>query len=111
LARLSKASTTQAGSSGGNQKGTGNHGFLYSNGTYTTIDDPASAAGLTLAWDINNWGQIVGYYGAILSGAHGFLATPAPPSAAPLHPSIISQIAALSLLGLLAWRRKRQGNF
>jgi probable HAF family extracellular repeat protein len=89
------------------QDGTGNHGFLYSNGNYTTINDPASAPGLTMAWGINNAGEIVGYYGdngTDPSGAHGFLATPTPPSAVPLHPSIITQLTGLGLLGWLARR-------
>ena len=37
------------------------HGFLYSDGTYTTLDDPASTKN-TNAGGINNLGQIVGYY-------------------------------------------------
>ena len=37
------------------------HGFLYSGGTYVTLDDPL-ATGLTTAFDINNLGQIVGFY-------------------------------------------------
>src|SRR5437763_11672482 len=49
------------------------HGFLYSNGTYTTLDDPsASATGGTFALGINDLGQIVGVYGDA-SGGHGFL--------------------------------------
>ena len=49
------------------------HGFLYSNGTYTTLDDPsASATGGTVALGINDLGQIVGNYGDA-SGGHGFL--------------------------------------
>jgi probable HAF family extracellular repeat protein len=37
------------------------HGFLYSGGTYTTIDDPNGVGGV--ANGINNSGQIVGIYG------------------------------------------------
>jgi probable HAF family extracellular repeat protein len=47
------------------------HGFLYSGGTYITLDDPL-AKGFTSAYDINNLGQIVGFY-SNLSGQHGFL--------------------------------------
>src|SRR5262249_20920910 len=46
------------------------HGFLYSNGTYTTLDDPS---GRTIALGINNLGQIVGEYGDASNTAHGFL--------------------------------------
>ena len=50
------------------------HGFLYSGGTYTTLDDPSAipGGGGTTASGINAAGQIVGYYNGI-SGAHGFL--------------------------------------
>ena len=47
------------------------YGFLYSGGTYTTIDDPL-ASGFTAAQGINSTGQIVGYYNDN-SGQHGFL--------------------------------------
>src|SRR5205807_504414 len=39
----------------------GTYGFLYSGGTYTTLDVPAGT-GHTFAYGINNAGQIVGYY-------------------------------------------------
>src|SRR5262245_42427895 len=39
----------------------GGHGFLYSNGTYTPLDDPL-ATGDTLAFGINDTGLIVGMY-------------------------------------------------
>ena len=52
------------------------HGFLYSNGTYTTLDDPsASANGSTKAFGINATGQMVGDY-INASGFHGFLYDP-----------------------------------
>src|SRR5262249_59848787 len=47
------------------------HGFLFSGGTFTTLDDPLATAG-TLALGINNAGQILGYY-TNTSSAHGFL--------------------------------------
>jgi len=50
------------------------HGFLLSNGTYTTIDVPGAV--VTNAFGINNAGQIVGYYIDASGVAHGFLATP-----------------------------------
>jgi uncharacterized membrane protein len=37
------------------------HGFLYSGGTYTTLDAPGSSYGYTNAWGISNSGQVVGY--------------------------------------------------
>src|SRR5262249_13894425 len=51
--------------------GGASHGFLYSNGTYTTLDDP-SATGGTYASAINDSGQIVGSY-SDATGGHGFL--------------------------------------
>jgi probable HAF family extracellular repeat protein len=39
---------------------------------FTTIDDPAGTIGTTLAFDINNLGQIVGQF-ADAAGTHGFL--------------------------------------
>jgi hypothetical protein len=54
------------------------HGFLYSGGSYTTIDPPGRT-GISIA-GINDIGQIVGSYNDP-SGQHGFIATPnsAPP--------------------------------
>jgi probable HAF family extracellular repeat protein len=49
------------------------HGFLYSHGTYVTLDNPAGTAGTYLT-GINNNGQIVGDY-IDNNGTHGFLAT------------------------------------
>jgi probable HAF family extracellular repeat protein len=48
------------------------HGFLYSHGSYTTLDDPLGTNG-TFATDINDKGQIVGYYYDNLHNQHGFL--------------------------------------
>jgi probable HAF family extracellular repeat protein len=47
------------------------NGFLYSNGKYTTLDDPLGVDG-TFATGINDKGQIVGYY-QDLNGTHGFV--------------------------------------
>jgi probable HAF family extracellular repeat protein len=47
------------------------HGFLYSGGSYTTLDDPLATNG-TFARGINNAGQIVGQY-IDGRGEHGFL--------------------------------------
>ena len=55
------------------------HGFLYSNGTYTTLNDPSAATpngvgGLgTYANSINGSGQIVGLYADGTGVNHGFL--------------------------------------
>ena len=50
-------------------------GFLYSGGTYTTIDDPIDAIGNSYPTSINDLGQITGWY-QDASGIHGFLADP-----------------------------------
>ena len=50
----------------------GEHGFLYSAGTYTTLDLPTGNGYFTVAYDINNSGQIVGY-GFGSDAQHGFL--------------------------------------
>jgi probable HAF family extracellular repeat protein len=47
------------------------HGFLYSGGSYITLDDPLATGGTYLS-AINNTGQIVDYYNDG-SGQHGFL--------------------------------------
>jgi probable HAF family extracellular repeat protein len=56
------------------------HGFLYSNGTYTTVTDPSARTDSgfqgfgTYAHSINGSGQIVGYYvDATTNGDRGFL--------------------------------------
>jgi probable HAF family extracellular repeat protein len=51
------------------------HGFLLSQGVYTTIDFPGAA--VTYADGINDAGQIVGAYLDSSGVNHGFLATPA----------------------------------
>ncbi len=48
------------------------HGFLYSGGSYTTLDDPSGTNG-TIAHGINDAGQIVGYYIDSSGTEHGFL--------------------------------------
>ncbi len=48
----------------------GRHGFLLSDGSYTTLDVPG--ARVTIAHGINDTGQIVGYY-FDATGTHGFL--------------------------------------
>ena len=54
--------------------GGGTHGFLYSGGTYTTLDVPdAGANGTTVAQSINGLGQIAGYYNNGAGIAFGFI--------------------------------------
>jgi probable HAF family extracellular repeat protein len=48
------------------------NGFLYSNGKYTTLDDPLGVNG-TFAAGINDKGQIVGWYQDQLNSTHGFV--------------------------------------
>jgi uncharacterized membrane protein len=48
----------------------GDHGFLYSNGTYKTLDVPGATA--TVAHGINDSSQVVGSY-RDAAGPHGFL--------------------------------------
>jgi uncharacterized membrane protein len=55
--------------------GSRDHGFLFDQGSYTTLDPPGSTH--TEAYGINDSGQIVGWY-QDASGWHGFLATPVP---------------------------------
>src|SRR5262249_55813195 len=52
----------------------GEHGFLYSSGTYITIDDPL-ATGLIEAVAINDTGLIVGHY-LSNNSTHGFIFNP-----------------------------------
>ena len=47
------------------------HGFLYSGGIFSAIDDPLTVSG-TYGYGINDAGQIVGFYGDG-TGIHGFL--------------------------------------
>src|ERR1700756_234005 len=49
----------------------GQHGFLYSGGTFTPIDDPAGV--VTGPSKLNDSGQIVGTYYDAGNVAHGFL--------------------------------------
>jgi uncharacterized membrane protein len=57
----------------GNYWNEGDHGFLLSNGIFSSIDYPIASD--TFVRDINNNGQIVGRYD-VRGRRHGFLATP-----------------------------------
>ena len=48
------------------------HGFLRSEGQFTTVDFPGAVQG-TVAGAINDLGQIIGNYGDPSGDAHGFL--------------------------------------
>jgi probable HAF family extracellular repeat protein len=57
---------------------TGDRGFLYSNGTYTPLDEPKANSGETNPFGINAAGDIVGSYSDLNTttgsgGSHGFL--------------------------------------
>ena len=43
------------------------HGFVLANGIYTTLDNPNTNNGLTLPYDINSSGAIVGVYSGLRS--------------------------------------------
>lgn len=51
-----------------------NHGFIYDNGVYTTVDVPVAVS--TQLRSINNAGQIAGFFTDSSGITHGFLATP-----------------------------------
>src|SRR5262249_61333163 len=57
---------------GSYQDATGQHGFLLSGGTYTTLDDPLATGG-TIASGINASGQVVGVYQDSSGRHHGIL--------------------------------------
>ena len=53
------------------------NGFVYTNGSFTTIDEPSAPGGTfgsgTIAFGINDWGEIVGAYYDVAGARHGFL--------------------------------------
>ena len=90
-------------------------GFIDTNGTFTTVEDPLGTEG-SWADGINSNGDIVGYYEDSSGNDHGFLATPDGTSTdgAPLPVSGGTLPGAAVLLGWLArrlaTRRKAQPN-
>ncbi len=55
-----------------------NHGFLYTDGAYMTLDDPLAAASFnaTFANGLNDAGEVVGFYQVANGNTDGFLYTP-----------------------------------
>jgi probable HAF family extracellular repeat protein len=53
--------------------GSDNHGFLYQNGVFTTIDDPDAGPQGTSAQGINDNGVIVGFFTDASNKQHGFI--------------------------------------
>jgi probable HAF family extracellular repeat protein len=62
---------------GSYRTGSGRYGFLYDGSHYITLSDP-QGIGTTTALDINDAGQIVGYYEDSAGARRSFLATPVP---------------------------------
>jgi probable HAF family extracellular repeat protein len=91
--------------------GTSNgHAFVYSDGQMidlNTLIDPALGVTLTMATDINNLGQIVGYGTALIDGVSmeaAFALTPVTPT--PVPASVL--LFGSGLAGLALVRRKKQ---
>jgi probable HAF family extracellular repeat protein len=86
--------------------GNGNiHGFLYVNGTYTSIDDPnviPNRLAVTQIFGINNSGDLVGQYVDAGGVARGFMALVAAP-----EPGTLA-LLGMSLAGTMLLRRQRK---
>ena len=83
-----------------NSQGLPELGFLYSDGTYSTLDVPGSIA--TEAIGINDLGQIVGYYTDAAGNEHGFLATSTPEAST----LVLAGIGLLAITGYAWWQRR-----
>ena len=77
------------------------HGFLKDGATFTTINVPGATD--TIAFGINDAGQIVGRQFGQQGSVSGFLATPQVP-----EPSTWL-LFGLGLVGLVSWRRRPTG--
>jgi probable HAF family extracellular repeat protein len=86
--------------------GNSDQGYVYSGGTYTTLEDPLATGG-TFATAINDTGQIVGFYQDSSGEYRGFLATPLPSVPGPTAGAGLPGLA-LAICGLLGWWRRRQ---
>jgi hypothetical protein len=87
----------------------GENGFIYSNGVWTTIDDPNAINGIanqgTWITGINNEGTIVGNYDVSNGVSVAFIAT----AAVPEPPTWTLMLAGLfSFAGFAAYRRRKQ---
>ena len=56
------------------KKGNGPHGFVLSNGTYTSVDFPTATG--TWVYGLNDLGEIVGTWTDTAGNIHGFYAVP-----------------------------------
>lgn len=84
-------------------------GFIYKNGTYTTIDDPnaigiPNALAVTQVFGINDHGDLVGNYVDAGGVFRGFVATPAVP-----EPGTLA-LLGISLAGTMTLRRLRKSD-
>ena len=81
------------------------HGFIYTNGVFTTVNVPFPLGPDTIVNGINNFGDIVGFFQEVPNGntAVGFVGTPVP------EPSSLSLLAlgSTSLIGVCILRRRR----
>jgi probable HAF family extracellular repeat protein len=81
------------------------HGFIYSNGVFTSLDDTAAPATQTTVTGINNLGQIVGFALETNGTTVGFVGAPL---VVP-EPSFLSLLAlgSSALVGMCILRNRR----
>ena len=87
---------------------TGNHGFLYSGGSFTSVDYPGALS--TYANGINNSGQIVGYYADAQGRVHGFLKTGANFIPIDYPGATVTYAAGINSVGQIAGYYQDAGN-